>query len=108
MIFSFSCFYAAYRLHCAIKKKLDDREARFNGEVPVYDPSDPETQAKMTDKEREYAEPGGPWELRDVNGRKFGSKNLRGQYYMLFFGHTLCPEATPLTVLKMTKAISIL
>ena len=24
---------------------------------------------------------------------------------MLFFGHTLCPEATPLSVHKMTKAV---
>lgn len=24
---------------------------------------------------------------------------------MLFFGHTLCPEATPLTVLKMTRTM---
>jgi len=59
--FSFICFYSAYRVHCAITKKIDDRNARFNGEVPVYDPSDPETQAKMTEKERMFAEPGGPW-----------------------------------------------
>lgn len=42
--------------------------------------------------------------MLDPYGRTFSSVNLRGSYYLLFFGHTCCPDATPLTVMKMTKA----
>jgi len=69
------------------------------------DPSDPENQKKLSAFAIEYAEPGGEWMLRDLKGRKFGSNNLRGHYYLLFFGHTGSPDVTPLTVMKMTKAV---
>jgi protein SCO1/2 len=47
---------------------------------------------------------GGSWQLRDINGRKFGSSSLEGHYYLLFFGTTLCPDVCPLTLMKMVKA----
>ena len=59
----------------------------------------------MSEEERNYCEPGGEWILKDLNGQRFGNHNLRGSYYILFFGHTLCPDITPLTVMKMTKAV---
>ena len=59
----------------------------------------------MTEQELVYAAPGGDWSLYDLNGYNFTHRDMKGHYYLLFFGHTLCPEATPLTVLKMTKAI---
>ena len=104
-LFTGVCLYATWQLHCYLTNKLQQRNDRFKGITPEYDPSDPETVAKMTDKERVYAEPGGPWELKDISGRKFTHKDLRGSYYMLYFGHTLCPDATPLTVHKMTKVV---
>ena len=80
-------------------KRQENLAMRRAGTAEVY--QDPES---MTKERREFAEPGGEWVLRDLHGRTFSSLNLRGSYYLLFFGHTGCPEATPLTVMKMTKA----
>ena len=60
----------------------------------------------MSDDEKKFLAPGGDWQLIDVNDRTFSSQQLRGSYYIMFFGNTLCPDTTPLTVFKMTKAIS--
>ena len=39
-----------------------------------------------------------------MKGRRFTHLSLSGSYYLLFFGHTLCPDATPLTLHKITQA----
>lgn len=49
--------------------------------------------------------PGGPWTLKQINGKEFTHLNLRGYYYLLFFGHTFEPDVTPLTMLKIIRAI---
>lgn len=36
--------------------------------------------------------------LIDARGQPFGSKNLRGQWSMLFFGYTHCPDFCPTTL----------
>lgn len=59
----------------------------------------------MSDNERMFAEPGGDWVLKDLNGRRYSSDDLLGNFYVLFFGNTLCPEATPYTVMKICKAM---
>jgi len=84
---------------------MEKRQERFDGLQQAYNPSDPEMQANLSEKQREYLEPGGPWSLKDISGRKYTHNNLRGKYYMLYFGHTLCPDITPLTVHKMTKVV---
>jgi len=43
-----------------------------------------------------------------LDGRPFGSKDLKGHYYLLFFGSTLCPDVCPFTLRKLMKAIHIL
>ena len=60
---------------------------------------------KLTDNQREFLEPGGEWTLLDLNGRKFSNHHLVGYYYLMFFGNTLSPDVTPLTLMKMTKAV---
>jgi len=98
-------FGVCYYMHTRIMKLREERRERFAGRASVYkDPEDPETLKKMTEQEVAYAEPGGEWLLRDLKGKRFGSHNLRGHYYLLFFGHTLSPDVTPLTVMKMTNA----
>lgn len=62
----------------------------------------------MSEEEVKYLPPGGDWMLQDLNGRPFSHRKMKGSYYIMFFGHTLCPEATPLTVYKIAKAITIL
>jgi cytochrome oxidase Cu insertion factor (SCO1/SenC/PrrC family) len=46
---------------------------------------------------------GGHWQLKDINGKPFGSQDLDGHYYLLFFGTTRCPDVCPLTLDKMMK-----
>ena len=46
--------------------------------------------------------------MKDLRGKDFGSLHLQGNYYLLFFGGTLCPDVCPLTLMKMTKAIRAL
>lgn len=60
---------------------------------------------KLTESQREFLEPGGDWTLLDLNGKKFSSHHLVGNYYLMFFGNTLSPDVTPLTLMKMTKAV---
>ena len=48
---------------------------------------------------------GGAWSLKDLDGNKLGSAELAGNYYLLFFGGTLCPDITPLTLMKIMKAV---
>lgn len=48
---------------------------------------------------------GGAWSLKDLDGNKLGSTELAGNYYLLFFGGTLCPDITPLTLMKIMKAV---
>jgi len=47
---------------------------------------------------------GGEWSLIDLDNRDFGSKTLRGHYYLLFFGSSLCPDTCPFTLMKILKA----
>ena len=51
---------------------------------------------------------GGSWNLRDLNGKPFGSKDLAGHYYLLYFGGTLCPDVCPLTLMKIMHAMKLL
>ena len=48
---------------------------------------------------------GGSWSLKDLEGNRLGSDELAGNYYLLFFGGTLCPDITPLTLMKIMKAV---
>ena len=59
----------------------------------------------MSESQKIYAPPGGDWQLIDLSGKKFTSLNVRGHYYLLFFGHTKCPDVTPITLHKLTKAV---
>lgn len=48
---------------------------------------------------------GGDWTLTDTKGRKFGSKDLEGSYYLIYFGFTNCPDICPNSLLKLSRAI---
>ena len=70
------------------------------------DINDPEYQKNLSEDQIAYLEPGGDWSFFDLKGRKFGSEDLQGNYYLMFFGNTLSPDITPMSLLKMTKAVS--
>lgn len=50
---------------------------------------------------------GGPWQLWDIDGKQFGSGDLDGKYYLVYFGFCRCPDVCPQSLFKLTKALEI-
>jgi protein SCO1/2 len=51
---------------------------------------------------------GGPFELRHVSGRRFGTRDLAGKPFAIFFGFTQCPDVCPTTLLDISNHIAAL
>lgn len=51
---------------------------------------------------------GGAFQLIDGNGKTFTEKELLGQFALLYFGFTFCPDICPDELDKMAKAVTIL
>lgn len=51
------------------------------------------------------AQIGGEWQLVDTKGKPFGSADLEGSYYLIYFGFTNCPDICPNSLLKLSKAL---
>lgn len=50
---------------------------------------------------------GGDWKLIDTNGNPFGSDNLKGKYYLIYFGFCNCPDVCPNSMMKIKKAVKL-
>lgn len=48
---------------------------------------------------------GGPFTLTDHTGRRVTDKDFRGQYLLVFFGFTYCPDVCPSGLQVMTAAL---
>ncbi|KAL4778672.1 SCO1/SenC-domain-containing protein [Aspergillus varians] len=48
---------------------------------------------------------GGPFELKDLNGKAFTEQELRGRYSFVYFGFTHCPDICPDELDKMAEII---
>lgn len=49
---------------------------------------------------------GGDWELINAKtGQPFGSNDLKGKYYLIYFGFTKCPDVCPMSMAKIAKVI---
>lgn len=46
---------------------------------------------------------GGPFTLVGSNGRPFGTRQLTGKPYALFFGFTHCPDTCPTTLARLVR-----
>lgn len=46
---------------------------------------------------------GGPFTLIGADGKPFGSQQLAGKPYAIFFGFTHCPDVCPTTLSRLTK-----
>jgi protein SCO1/2 len=51
---------------------------------------------------------GGEFSLPGTSGQAVRLSDFRGQVVLLFFGYTYCPDACPLTVAKVTQAMTLL
>lgn len=46
---------------------------------------------------------GGPFTLTDQDGKKVSDRDFAGQYRMIYFGYTFCPDACPTDVQHLMK-----
>jgi cytochrome oxidase Cu insertion factor (SCO1/SenC/PrrC family) len=77
--------YAYTQYNMAIKRKAT---------VDAYETSTGEAQV------------GGPFTLTDTNGKPFSSSQLEGEFSMLYFGFTHCPDICPEELEKMADALN--
>ena len=118
--FAFFCFYGNQWL----LSKLATRQARIEGRLDEHLAEQEAYREKglgrrvfgkiggggedQTDGGIASTTLGGAWTLRDLDGKRFGSADLEGHYYLLFFGGTLCPDICPLTLMKIMKALKLI
>ena len=63
-------------------------------------------QAKAQEKSIGTALVGGPFTLSDCNGKPFPSSKLHGEFAILYFGFTHCPDICPDELEKMAEALN--
>ena len=51
---------------------------------------------------------GGPFKLVDGDGNAVTQEALKGQWTLLYFGFTFCPDICPAELEKMAEAINLL
>ena len=51
---------------------------------------------------------GGPFTLTEDNGTVVTDRDFRGDYLLIYFGYTRCPDICPLTLSAMAKALDLL
>ncbi len=51
---------------------------------------------------------GGPFELVDHTGRAVTDADFRGEYLLMYFGFTFCPDVCPTELAEMTQAVDLL
>lgn len=52
--------------------------------------------------------PGGPFELTSHTGERVSDTDFRGQYMLIYFGYSFCPDVCPLELQKVSTALYML
>src|SRR3546814_8637917 len=55
----------------------------------------------------EGARIGGPFTLTDQNGRTVTDKDFAGQYRIVYFGYSFCPDICPVDLQKLMRGLSL-
>lgn len=56
----------------------------------------------------EGRDPGGAFQLIDHTGREVTAQDFRGQYMLVHFGYTSCPDVCPTTLSRMSTVMNLL
>jgi hypothetical protein len=117
-VFAYTCItvYGIFKLNQVMQRRLDRRQARLDGRLDEFLVAEEQEREKTwrrkllgkmghseIDGGIKNTSIGGEWSLVDLDNREFSSNNLRGHYYLLFFGSSLCPDTCPFTLMKMMK-----
>lgn len=62
----------------------------------------------MIDSPVDNVDIGGPFSLIDQHGKRCTSEQFKGKYMIVYFGYSYCPDACPLALQNITKALHIL
>ncbi|MFC4351901.1 SCO family protein [Fodinicurvata halophila] len=68
----------------------------------------PPKQSRIDGPSSAEAKIGGPFELTDQNGELRRARHFSGQYMLIYFGFTFCPDACPTALTNMTQALDML
>jgi len=63
---------------------------------------------KQPEKKKSAVPIGGPFTLTDHNGQQVTEKTYAGQFMMVFFGYTFCPDVCPTTLTTLSDTMDIL
>eukprot|EP00347_Sterkiella_histriomuscorum_P014437 403360864 len=96
--FSVVFFGCCYKVHQYMQNQMKQRKLQREGLIDYDDTT------KLSENEKKI-KIGGYWRLKDLNGKDMTSQKLRGNYYLLYFGFSLCPDVCPLAIMKMNKAV---
>jgi len=64
--------------------------------------------ADEDDKLARYGQYGGPFSLLDHHGKTLSDRDFLGQYVLIFFGYTYCPDVCPTTMAVLGDALDTL
>jgi protein SCO1/2 len=51
------------------------------------------------------AQIGGPYHLKDQNGKQVSNGDFRGRYQLIYFGYSYCPDVCPTTLAAIAQAL---
>ena len=88
-----SLFYMLYYANQKSSENLDNVEDDISG---------------LKELKQKESLVGGDWTLLNIEGQPFSSRNLQGNYYLIYFGYTNCPDICPSTLYYLSSVYRII